>query len=341
MNEKISLIIPVYNVEIYLTECLESIINQTYKNIEVVLIDDGSTDKSGKICDDYAKKYENVNVIHKQNEGLGPARNDGIKNATGKYVVFIDSDDYIDNDMIEELYINMKRYNVDYVRNGYKKVTNNGKILYKNEESEKLFPGAAAKKELLPRMIGSLPNVKDSVDMSATHCIYDLSIIKKNTIVFPSERELISEDLVFNLEYLQVCNGALIISNCGYNYRTNPESLTKKYRENRFELSKQFYLKIKEKLKEYNYDKSVQLRLCRCFFIHLRMSISQERKEISNKNTKECLKKIKEICNDELVKQIIKTYPISKLNFKARIFIYLIKYRLYTILYYILELGLI
>ena len=102
-NELVSIIIPVYNVEQYLNKCIESIINQTYPNIEVILIDDGSTDLSGKICDNYAKKDCRIKVIHKKNEGVSCARNDGVKSSKGKYVLFIDSDDYIDIDAIEKM----------------------------------------------------------------------------------------------------------------------------------------------------------------------------------------------------------------------------------------------
>lgn len=107
MNELISIIIPVYNVEKYLSRCLDSIVQQTYVNLEVILIDDGSPDKSGMICDEYAEKYEHFVVIHKKNEGVSRARNDGLDICKGKYVAFIDSDDYIANDYIEILYKNI------------------------------------------------------------------------------------------------------------------------------------------------------------------------------------------------------------------------------------------
>lgn len=105
MNSKylISIIIPVYNVETYFCKCIESILNQTYQNIEIILIDDGSTDLSGKICDDYAKEDSRIKVMHKKNQGVSCARNDGLKSAKGEYVFFIDSDDYIDIDAIEKM----------------------------------------------------------------------------------------------------------------------------------------------------------------------------------------------------------------------------------------------
>lgn len=100
----ITIIVPVYNVEKYLVRCLNSIVNQTYKNLQIILIDDGSTDNSGKICDDYSRNDHRISVIHKRNEGLSAARNEGLDIAEGKYIGFVDSDDYIELDMYEQLY---------------------------------------------------------------------------------------------------------------------------------------------------------------------------------------------------------------------------------------------
>lgn len=104
MKELISVIVPVYNVQKYLEKCIESILSQTYKNIEIILIDDGSTDNSGKICDECVERDSRIRVIHQKNKGLSAARNRGIECSKGKYIVFIDSDDYIHNRMIEILY---------------------------------------------------------------------------------------------------------------------------------------------------------------------------------------------------------------------------------------------
>ena len=110
---EISIIVPVYNVEKYLNKCVDSILNQTFKEFELILVDDGSPDNSGAICDQYAKKDSRVKVIHKENGGLSSARNAGIEVAQGKYLGFIDSDDYIAEDMYEILYQNIKKYNAD------------------------------------------------------------------------------------------------------------------------------------------------------------------------------------------------------------------------------------
>lgn len=105
----ISVIVPVYNVEEYLPTCIESILNQTYKDLEILLIDDGSTDNSGKICDKYAKEDGRCIVVHQPNKGVSEARNTGLKHATGEYISFIDGDDYIHPQMLEILYNEIKK----------------------------------------------------------------------------------------------------------------------------------------------------------------------------------------------------------------------------------------
>ncbi len=111
-NDLISVVVPVYNVQKYLKKCINSIVGQSYKNLQIILIDDGSTDDSGIICDEYAKKYQNIEVVHKKNGGLSDARNVGIKKSKGKYITFIDSDDYVEPDYIFYLYSIICKYNV-------------------------------------------------------------------------------------------------------------------------------------------------------------------------------------------------------------------------------------
>ena len=112
-EDLVSVIVPIYNVEKYLNKCVDSIVNQTYKNLEIVLVDDGSTDDSGKICDEYAGKDSRIKVVHKENGGLSDARNNGIDISNGRYLAFIDSDDWIEPNMIEKMYSNAIENNAD------------------------------------------------------------------------------------------------------------------------------------------------------------------------------------------------------------------------------------
>ena len=134
MNELITVVVPVYNVENYINKCIDSILDQTYKNLEIILVDDGSEDNSGIICDEYKKKNSNITVIHKVNGGLSDARNAGINIAHGKYIAFIDSDDFIDNRMIEVLYNALKKNNADISICGIQIVKNLKREIKKSEK---------------------------------------------------------------------------------------------------------------------------------------------------------------------------------------------------------------
>lgn len=329
----ISVIVPVYNVEKYLRKCLNSLLKQTYKNLEIVVIDDGSTDSSGSICDEYAEKYDSFFVIHKENAGLGMARNTGLEYITGEYVVFLDADDYIEPTFIEVLYRNLINYKVDMCKGGFLRVTDHKEIVSIRKFNNEIFEGKKAREELLPRMIGSSPSRHDSIEMCVWGAIYNASIIKKYDLKFPSERKLISEDLVFNIDFMQHADGACTISETEYNYRINPESLSMSYRIDRFEASRYFYLEMKKKLAGYGYDKTIILRLDRMFFIYLRMCIAQEKKRSSKKTGKKSIRKIREICNDSIVRQAIKEYPVERLDFKQKLFLKMISLKMAKSLY--------
>lgn len=116
MSKLISIIVPVYNVEKYLNQCIESLINQTYRNLEIILINDGSTDRSGEICNWYKNKDHRIKVIHKKNGGLSSARNSGLDIATGYYIGFVDSDDFVEKTMYEKLYLQIENNNADMIK---------------------------------------------------------------------------------------------------------------------------------------------------------------------------------------------------------------------------------
>lgn len=144
-KELISVIVPVYNVEAYLDECVNSILEQTYKNLEIILIDDGSTDNSGKMCDEYAARDKRIRVIHKKNGGQAEAKNRGLDICTGDFITFVDSDDYVDKEYIDYMYNLLKKYNVDISYCKWRFVFFNGKLekeekhLNEYVETQKMF----------------------------------------------------------------------------------------------------------------------------------------------------------------------------------------------------------
>lgn len=151
MKDLISVVVPIYNVEKYIENCIKSIINQTYDNLEIILVDDGSKDNCGKICDEYATKDNRIKVMHKENGGLSDARNCGLEISNGKYVIFIDSDDWIEKNMIELLYSNIIKANADISICEFVEEDEQGKVvsqkIYDNETV--VFDSEGAIKDLI------------------------------------------------------------------------------------------------------------------------------------------------------------------------------------------------
>lgn len=176
-NIKISIIVPVYNVENYIARCVESLIHQTLKDIEIILVDDGSTDNSGRICDGFARKHENIDVIHQRNMGLSAARNTGILHALAPYILFVDSDDYIDLESCEKMYYVALRTKADIVR------ANSVKVFDKKYIPEK--KKVVLEKEIYLGKDFLVQNVKKhAMPMCAPYALYKRDLLKKQELYF-------------------------------------------------------------------------------------------------------------------------------------------------------------
>ena len=199
MDKKISIILPVYKVENYLDKCLSTLINQTYKNLEIILVDDGSPDNSGQHCDEWAKRDKRIKVFHKENGGVSSARNLGIKKATGEYVCFVDPDDYVDLSMYEKLLTSAEINNSDLVMCRYYNVfENNNKIQKVYEENflnintENIFNLFLLNKNKVRKNI----YYRDSVMGCLWRCLFKKDLIKNIEL----ENVRIAEDLIFMID---------------------------------------------------------------------------------------------------------------------------------------------
>jgi len=210
----ISIIVPIYNSSAYLEECIDSILSQTYTNFELYLINDGSTDNSGEIIENYGKKDSRVNVIHKNNSGVSDTRNTGIKAAQGEAICFIDSDDWVDSDYLETFTSNLKNDNTLLIqsmnRNGALKNIYKYKSYNIRTELDTLF----TENDLL--YCGG-PMAK----------FYDQSIIQKNNIFF-DKNVTYGEDLIFFLEYMKHSDFIRFLPDAKYHYRLTSGSLSSK-----------------------------------------------------------------------------------------------------------------
>ena len=325
---KISIIVPVYNVEKYLVQNADSLLAQTWQDFEIVFVDDGSSDNSGTICDQYAAKDPRIRVIHKSNEGLGFARNTGLDSARGDYVVFLDSDDYATPDMLERLVTPVIEEGADTVIGGFQRVNDAGEVLYREQYEKQFFRGDDIFYQFLPKIFGSDPKKHDAFRMSVWNGLYSMEIIKNHNIRFPSERIMISEDLLFDFDYYRYAQSVAVIDSLAYCYRVNPTSLTSKYRPNKLKMVTDLYLEMEKRIKESYQDPTDAIyRLQTQYFINLRGCVKQEDRKHSGKGFFSNYRKIKELCSDPVVAAVSKSHPFSRLSFKQRIFVSMLRGR--------------
>jgi glycosyltransferase involved in cell wall biosynthesis len=316
---KVSIIVPIYKVAQYLDRCMESLLNQTLKDIEIIMIDDGSPDKCPEMCDDYAKKDSRIKVIHKANEGLGLARNSGLEIASGEYVAFVDSDDFTDIKMYEILYNKAHNSEVDAIYSGFNRVTSKRIIPIKEVNIETTFLGSSEIQDVLLDMIGCLPNVSTDrkYQMSVWHAIYKKDIIDRYYLRFKSEREYISEDIIFHIDFLSVAQKIIFIPDNYYYYCNNDFSLTKSFREDRFDKYIYLYNAIIER---FNHNQ-IQTRAYRFIIGYTRTYFFLlPSYELSISNT---YKHIKHIIKNPIWEDILINYKYKKLPTYQRLFLVL------------------
>lgn len=321
-NQLISIIIPVYNVEKYLKECLDSVTNQTYKNLEIILIDDGSTDSSGEICDEFIKKDNRIRVIHKQNGGLSSARNAGLDIMQGEYLAFVDSDDIIDESYIQTLFDMIQKYNTKISMIGFCKFKNIKELdEYKNQNS----------------------NSKDFV--LSSHDIFKLSFLPYNAFMTTAWTNLYNKEIFKNLrfregilfedtdiyfEIIETYNSSKSVAFCDkklYFYRQQEDSIMKKFNEkklSKIEIANKFADKIVEKysdLKKYANFYKCNIAL----FLYTEIILQNDYKKYNEK--------LKESC--QIVKQNFDFIFAYKINLKRAILLQLFKInpKLYNFIY--------
>lgn len=305
MDKLISVVIPVYNVEKYLKECLESVLNQTYKNLEIILVDDGSKDSSGEICDEYAKRDSRIKVIHKKNGGLSDARNAGIDAARGEYITFVDSDDYIEEDMYEFLAKNMEKADADisicqvyYVYKEAKETTHTPNIYLEMDSIEAI----------------KHVNMVGYYTVAAYDKLYKRDIFKE--IRYPVGK--INEDWYIICEVFDKANKIVYSSEPKYNYRKRKGSITddKKINLGMMDASRKCLEFVKEKYPE-AVDMAIQM------YIYASMNTYNTIKQKTEK-AKDLKRKIRE--------EIKKQYKLVKLqnynhqskvkNMQVKLFVY-------------------
>lgn len=257
---KVSVVVPVYNQERYLRKCVDSLINQTLTDIEIILVDDGSDDLCPLICDNLALMDFRIKVIHQYNSGPGFARNSGIECAHGEYIAFVDADDYIASDALEIAYEVAKLNDADEVRYIFKEIVDgdedsinrNGvpsqELIIADSISEKLGPYLSCVSGMNDRN-GKIVRLTGS----ACTAIYRLKVINDSSVRFCSGKDFISEDYIFNIEYMLACRKVVFLDQILYFYRKNLNSATRIFKEDRFQKAIVFTAKLKELLYRIKY----------------------------------------------------------------------------------------
>ncbi|MBO5929442.1 MAG: glycosyltransferase family 2 protein [Clostridia bacterium] len=327
----VTVIIPVYKTEEYLADCANSVLNQTYSNIELILVDDGSPDRSPQICDEIAAKDSRVKVIHKPNGGAHTARNRGVEEARGDYVMFLDSDDWLDEQTIEILVKKVTEEQLDIVRFNYVREFNNGSRIKANTFLKSTTYDADACKEVYRQslgLIGEELSHPESQNFLASACfnIYKRDLIVDNHIQFEPIKELGSfVDGLFNVQcYYHMKSFAYL--DCGlYHYRkTNAGSATSNYREN-FLRKRNLLLsklqKIAETFMVEHIEEAMNSRIA-IGTMELFLNVMRHKCGFFGK-----YKEFKEILSDDVHKKALKAFDISHLPLKWKVYYSLIKMR--------------
>lgn len=227
---KVTIIVPVYNVEQYLDVCMQSLLRQTLRDIEIIFVDDESPDNCPQLCNEYAKCDSRVKVIHKKNGGLGMARNSGMEIATGEYIAFLDSDDYVDLDTYEKLYKIASQKKLDMLRFGLDRFVVEGTLMGRNHSKNVQVLDDSNDIHQLPLCIYSEPLFKEQEHLfsggSVCVVLFKHSFLTDNHLSFTSEKKMLSEDFVFTHECYKYVKRIGNIPFTFYHYRFNPDSIT-------------------------------------------------------------------------------------------------------------------
>lgn len=331
--KRVSIVIPVYNSEAYLAETLESVAAQTYTDIEVILVDDGSTDKSGQICEEMAERDARFRYYRVENGGPSTARNIGISYATGEYIGFCDSDDLIDPGMYQTMVAYMEQHSADIVFCDIYSERDQRRFGFPWSDGTE-FCGDQVIYNLAAAMIGN-PSDNDQeapVWGSVVRSLFRRKVIQDNIIEFPQDIHF-AEDLVFTLRYLSHANRAVICNTSLYRYRCNEESIMHSfysYKTNMFDARKKLVAYICEILTELGAEKTLKSRLLTTTRCYVRECVGNACRNASGRNAAIKHKELVEILNDDLVRLSFQHFDAR--NTKTRIIYSMIQKRMAILL---------
>ena len=322
---KLSVIVPVYNAERFLERCVRSILDQTMTDLEVILVDDSSTDASLALCRRLETEDGRVRVITKENEGAGRARNAALDLASGTYIGFVDSDDYVSSEMFERLIEKAEEHSADLVLSG---VIHEGGIMFSEDgacetvshfDTETVFETKEDLRALQLGIVGARPEDKEDsrYGTSIWKNLFRAELIRTHNLRFESEREMLSEDALFLLDFLAHATRAVGIPDAFYHYIRNDASISKSYKADRFEKSLVFLAQAEARIKP-TAEETVYLD--RFWQAICRVVCVQEILFAKGRG-------VRAVCSHPQTQAVLRRYPLSSLPLGQRVFAYAMKYK--------------
>ena len=326
---KISIVVPVYNVEKYLDRCIKSLLNQSIEEYEILLIDDGSKDNSGKMCDEYQRRDSRIKVFHKENEGLGLTRNYGMNQAAGEYILFVDSDDYIAQECLKDLYSYVTADSCDvcfFERAFYK-----GGIVDFNHD---VYPEKIEYKKLATMCLGE-PLKQDAFEIGpAWKALYKRSFLLDNGLFFESERDILSEDYVFSARLCLANPKICFFNKTVYFYCDNGDSLTNSYNPQRPFKAVNLYNRMIEICLANNLGDEAEYRAYNNFLINMLVSFKHLTLNTAMKKA-EKLRLISDLCHNQKIMAIIRSISCTD-GSRLRLLKYLMLHKHVKIIYWLM-----
>lgn len=339
MNQPVvTIALPIYNVEKYLDRCIESLVNQTYKNLEIILVDDCSPDGSAQICDEWAERDARIKVIHKKvNEGQGIARNNAIDISKGEYICFFDSDDYIESDTaISALVEAAQREQAEIVVFGLKNIDSEGAVTarYVPKVGARTYCGREVQEEFLPEFISPDPNGSGErlFYMSSCLLMYSMEKIRETGWRYVSERTIISEDVFSLLNLFDTINTVTVVPEDYYCYCANDStSFSRKYTPDRYQKIKYFYQETVKLCEKKKYSGDIIKRVTEPYLSYTVATLKQETKvPVSFKERKN---KVYSILSDPVLRQVAQMKKGDRAIWSRKLIYFLIRKKCYFACY--------
>lgn len=328
--KKISIIIPAYNCENYIERCIESIISQEYKNVEVLVVNDGSTDNTQKIIEIMSEKDKCIKIINQENAGVSTARNTGLKNATGDYISFVDADDYCCKDMFNEMVENIEQTNADIALIAYNQIINEEvkKMLFPWNDDIKIFSKEQVRENVIPLMVAKLKGEKSTIFGAVWRALIKRDIAVSNCF---NENITIAEDLIYLIDCMLNAKTIVSINKCLYNYIKNSSSATNKYKPNYEETNENVRIELLKRYEKIGLLQKNSIRYGISRFTTYTLTLSNIMKN-SEWNMFELRKEVKKITLNYrkdvfITKKILKELPLER----KMIYIFF-KLKLYTVI---------